>query len=236
MALRGLARRCSGSAVAYRFRADGHPCTAHEGVTAARALSVAHEIVGRCRSLGVLTTHSGASAAGLTSRVVTARFDARDALGRGDLACPSFVTNPSTRKAQELAADGRVTLTFFDAATEGFVVLQATATPAADLEATWGRRFPTPADVERVGAVFPGGALGGNFGAFDMAVERIEMIHHDRLGDGQRGERVIADHPLGWRPLALVRSEGVGAGSGGVEGGVCCGWVLEADDGGVMIK
>jgi len=43
---------------------------------------------------------------------------------------------------------------------------------------------------------------------------------------------VIADHPIGWRPLALVRSDG----GEEVEGGVCGGWMLEPDDGRVMIK
>ena len=77
-----------------------------------------------------------------------------------------------------------------------------------------------------------GGAEGGNFAAFTFDVSRIELINHDVGDDGRRGERVIADHPIGWRPLALVRSDG----GEEVEGGVCGGWMLEPDDGRVMIK
>jgi hypothetical protein len=38
----------------------------------------------------------------------------------------------------------------------------------------------------------------------------------------------------GWRPLALVCAEGEPGED--VDGGVCCGWHIEAEDGRVIIK
>jgi hypothetical protein len=87
------------------------------------------------------------------------------------------------------------------------------------------------------------GANGGNFSAFVVEVVRIEMINHDvSEEDGMRGDKVIADHPIGWRPLALCRED-----KGEKEeqeqeqeqeqdvGDKCGGWKLEEEDGRVMI-
>jgi hypothetical protein len=104
----------------YRYRPDGHTYTAHEGVTAEHALGVVREIIKRCRSLAVLTTHAADQGdAGLASRVVGVRFDEEDELGQPDLRRAALGTNPQTRKAAQLAADGRVTFTFFSNASEG---------------------------------------------------------------------------------------------------------------------
>ena len=116
----------------YRFRPDGHPSTAHADVTAAHALGIVHEIIGRCRSLAVLTTHAqagqgcaGQGCAGLTSRVVGVRFDQSDGeeASHPDLRRAAIGTNPQTRKAAELAADGRLTFTFFSNESEGVSAL-----------------------------------------------------------------------------------------------------------------
>ena len=104
----------------YRYRPDGHTYTAHEGVTAEHALGVVREIIKRCRSLAVLTTHAADQGdAGLASRVVGVRFDEEDELGQPDLHRAALGTNPQTRKVAQLAADGRVTFTFFSNASEG---------------------------------------------------------------------------------------------------------------------
>jgi general stress protein 26 len=202
------------AATPYQFREDGHPLTAHAGVTAEYALGVAHTIIQSCRSQAVLTTHGepatdGSPGAGLTTRVVGVRFDAKDErTGHADLRRLTLTTNPQTRKAAQLLANGGLSLCFFDTLTEGYLVLYARAAIVEDRQAAWDDRFPTAPMSQRAEDMFPGGATGGNFAAFKIDVERIEMINHDVSEEtGQRGTSVIADHPIGWRPLVLVRAE-----------------------------
>ncbi len=253
------------AATPYQFREDGHPLTAHAGVTVQHAIDVAHKIIQNCRSQAVMSTHGepatdGSPGAGLTTRVVGVRFDAKDErTGHADLRRLTLTTNPQTRKAAQLLANGGLSFCFFDTRTEGYVVLYARATIAEDHQAAWDDRFPTAPMSRRAEDMFPGGATGGNFAAFSIEVERIEMINHDVSEEtGQRGTSVIADHPIGWRPLVLVRAEHARRGTpeGGAQGqqdstrepgGVAAeafatatttshsGWVLEDDDGRVMI-
>ena len=244
----------------YRFRDDGHPLTAHAGVTAEHALSVAHRIIQNCRSQAVLTTHGDPAAdgnpgPGLTTRVVGVRFDAKDArTGQSDLRRLTLTTNPQTRKAAQLVANGGLSFCFFDTRSEGYLVLYARAAIVEDRQAAWDDRFPTAAMSRRAEDMFPGGATGGNFTAFTVNVERIEMINHDVSEEtGHRGAMVIADHPIGWRPLVLVRAEQEhkragheqeqpqrkdafpGEAAAAAATSSSSGWVLEEDDGRVMI-
>jgi hypothetical protein len=170
----------------YRYREDGHPLTAHAGVTAAHALGVVHEIIQRCRSQAVLTTHGepsapadaadpgsggggGGGGIGMTTRVVGVKFDGKDPqTGKDDLRRLTLTTNPQTRKAAQLmaAASGGggagLTFCFFDTRSEGYVVLYGKATAVkegAECQAVWDDRFPTPAMTKRAEGIFPGGAL-----------------------------------------------------------------------------
>lgn len=241
------------ASVAYRFREDGHPLTAHVGATAEYALQVAHKIIQNCRGQAVLTTFgapagdAGPGAVGLTTRVVGVRFDRKDQrTGQADLRRLNLTTNPHTRKAAQVLARGGLSFCFFDTRTEGYVVLYAKAARVDDCQAVWDDRFPTAAMSRRAEGMFPGGATGGNFAAFTVEVERIEMINHDVSEEtGQRGPMVIADHPIGWRPLALVRTEqGQQEGaqypgevaSGATNDTHASGWMLEEEDGRVMIR
>lgn len=233
--------------ILYQFREDGHPLTAHDGVTVEHALSVAQKIIQNCRSQAVLTTHGdpatdGAPGPGLTTRVVGVRFDAKDErTGHADLRRLTLTTNPQTRKAAQLRANGGLSFCFFDTRSEGYLVLYARAAIVEDHQAAWDDRYPNAAMSRRAEGMFPGGATGGNFAAFRVDVERIEMINHDVSEEtGQRGPMVIADHPVGWRPLVLVRAEQGHQRATQQQPTTAAatsttGWMLEEDDGRVMV-
>merc|ERR1712196_407590 len=94
----------------------------------------------------------------------------------------------------------------------------------------WGSRFPDGTPQARFAlSAFPGGALGKNFLPIAVTVSRIELIWHDLRdavapGRGAHGDKAVANDPIGWKPLSIMRSAGDSA------------WTVEQDDGRVIVR
>lgn len=88
-----------------------------------------------------------------------------------------FVTNPSSRKVQQLARDPRVTLYYFDASSPGYVTLFGTAREIED-PAEKSERW-----LSKWSPHYPGGPA--TAAMYEVAASRIEVVSiaHGVVGD-----------------------------------------------------
>ena len=186
-----------------------------------QALDAVMRVILASKSLALMHTHAASSPSGMGARLVGINFLAASN-EKESLRYASFITNPQTRKVGQIAADGRVTLSFADSDAEDYAVLHATASVVHDeaLRAqVWQSRFPPGSPQEDFAKnAFPGGPAGVNFLPISLTVTEIELIAHD-LPDRSNA---VADHPAGWKPLVLTWSPS--------------GWIVKPDDGRVIVQ
>ena len=141
-------------------------------------LKASRTIIANARYATLATT---SAAAGSDARII-------DPFTPGDDFTVWFATNATSRKVQQLRADPRVTLLYFDAANKGYVTLKGTATLVRDPKekaARWKDEWA---------GMYATNNLGDDYLLVRIAPETLEVVSV-ALG--------MNNDPATWRPVTL---------------------------------